>query len=206
MHRQEAGSSRPAHTVLLQPHPPEDLLVYHLIAPNFRELLKSHECSDKNFVIATFFRDYLRATAPARTIHVVAPPTILTRGVGACKNRNNAEPFRILVLRQRLSIRLYALRRRDRYGSLLTFVIRLLLKNVAGTRTVTYTYVIVLAIRQRSLRCTSRSHAHHVHTSDQKSNHENIVPRKFGAIRYTSASRIQCIIARANLHVVAFRS
>ena len=25
---------------------------------------------DKNFVIATFFRDYLRAAAPSRTIHV----------------------------------------------------------------------------------------------------------------------------------------
>ena len=42
---------------------------------------------DKNFVIATFFeiRDYLCATAPARTSHVVAPPTILTHGIGACK-------------------------------------------------------------------------------------------------------------------------
>ena len=39
----------------------------------------------KIFVIAKFFRDYLRAAAPALTIHVVAPPTILTRGVGACK-------------------------------------------------------------------------------------------------------------------------
>ena len=102
---------------------------------------------DKNFVIATFFRDYLRTAVPARTIHVVAPPTILALGVGACKNRNNAEPFRILVLRQRLSIRLDALRRRDTYGRLLIFVIRLLLKNVADTRT----YVLVLAIRQRAL-------------------------------------------------------
>ena len=86
----------------------------------------------------------------APKIHVVAPPAILTRGVGTYKrkmNRNNAEPFRILVLRQRLSIRLDALRRRDTYGRLLIFVIRLLLKNVAGTRT----YVLVLAIRQRAL-------------------------------------------------------
>ena len=30
---------------------------------------------DKNFVIATFFRDYCRTAAPARTIHIVAPPT-----------------------------------------------------------------------------------------------------------------------------------
>ena len=35
---------------------------------------------DKNFVIATFF-----VTTSAQTIHVVAPPTILTRGIGACK-------------------------------------------------------------------------------------------------------------------------
>ena len=27
-------------------------------------------------MIATFFRDYHRAAAPVRTIHVVAPPTI----------------------------------------------------------------------------------------------------------------------------------
>ena len=40
---------------------------------------------DKNFVIATFFLDYLHAAMPARTIHVVVPPTILTHGVGACK-------------------------------------------------------------------------------------------------------------------------
>ena len=55
--------------------------------------------------------------------------------------------FRILDLRQRLSIRLDALRRRDTYGRLLSFVIRLLLKNVVGTRT----YVLVLAIRLRAL-------------------------------------------------------
>ena len=99
---------------------------------NFVKLLKNHmnvNFRDKNFVIATFFRDYLRTAVPARTIHVVAPPIILTHGVGACKrkiNRNNAEPFRILVLHQRLSIRLDALRRRDTYGRLVTFVIRLL--------------------------------------------------------------------------------
>ena len=41
---------------------------------------------DKNFVIATFFRDYLRAAAPERTIPL---PTILiaTHGVGACKRK-----------------------------------------------------------------------------------------------------------------------
>ena len=37
------------------------------IAPNFR---------DKNFVIATFFRDYHCAAASVRTIHIVALPTI----------------------------------------------------------------------------------------------------------------------------------
>ena len=84
---------------------------------------------DKNFMMATFIRDYLRAVVPMRTIHV-ALPTILTRGIGACKrktNRNNAEPFR-----QRLSIRLDALVG-DTYRRLLTFVICLLLKNIAGT-------------------------------------------------------------------------
>ena len=110
---------------------------------NFREIAKNHmnvNFRDKNFVIAKFFHDYLSTAAPALTIHVVTPPTILTRGIGACKNRNNAEPFRILVLHQRLSIHLDALHRRDTYGRLLTFVIRLLLKNVAGTRT----YMLVL--------------------------------------------------------------
>ena len=58
---------------------------------------------DKNFVMAAFFRDYLRAVAPAWTIHIVAQPTILTHGIGASKrkaNQNNAEPFRVLVLRR----------------------------------------------------------------------------------------------------------
>ena len=36
---------------------------------------------DKNFVIATFFF----VITSARTIHVVAPPIILTCGVRACK-------------------------------------------------------------------------------------------------------------------------
>ena len=40
---------------------------------------------DKNFVIATFFHDHLHAVAPAQTIHVVTPPTILTCGIEACK-------------------------------------------------------------------------------------------------------------------------
>ena len=59
---------------------------------NFREIAKNHvnvNFRDKNFVIATFFRDYLRTAAPSRTIHVVAPPTILTCGVGACKRKTN---------------------------------------------------------------------------------------------------------------------
>ena len=49
---------------------------------NFREIAKNH--MNVNFMITTFFRDYLRAVAPARTIDVVAPPTILTHGVGVC--------------------------------------------------------------------------------------------------------------------------
>ena len=42
---------------------------------------------DKNFVIATFFRDYRCTEAPMRTVHVVAPPTIFICGVGleVCK-------------------------------------------------------------------------------------------------------------------------
>ena len=36
---------------------------------------------DKNFVIATLFCDYCRIVAPTRTIDVVAPLTILTRGI-----------------------------------------------------------------------------------------------------------------------------
>ena len=46
---------------------------------NFREITENPIIEifrDKNFVIATFFRDYRRAAAPVRTIHVVAPPTI----------------------------------------------------------------------------------------------------------------------------------
>ena len=158
----------------------------------FREIAKNHTnvyFRDKNFVITMFFCDYLRAAAPARTIHVVAPPIILTHGVGACKrkiNRNNAEPFRILVLRQRLSIRLDALRRRDTYMRLLTFV--------------------RASARYPPARASARCTAQHVATPtmsilnfreenfhDQKSNHEiheNIVPRKFGAIRYTMCTGI----------------
>ena len=48
----------------------------------FREIAKNHmnvNFRDKNFVITMFFRDYLHAAAPAWTIHVVAPPTIITR-------------------------------------------------------------------------------------------------------------------------------
>ena len=54
---------------------------------NFHEIAKNHmnvKFHDKNFMIAKFFRDYLCATAPTLTIHVVAPPTILTRDIGAC--------------------------------------------------------------------------------------------------------------------------
>ena len=36
---------------------------------------------DNNFVIATLFRDY-HITQPSQTIHIVAPPTILTHDVG----------------------------------------------------------------------------------------------------------------------------
>ena len=55
---------------------------------NFCEIAKNPmnvNFRQKNFVIAKFFRDYLCAAAPVLTIHVVASPTILTRGVGACK-------------------------------------------------------------------------------------------------------------------------
>ena len=51
----------------------------------FREIAKNHlneNFCDKNFVIATFFRDYRRSAALAWTIHIVAPPTNLARGIG----------------------------------------------------------------------------------------------------------------------------
>ena len=60
---------------------------------NFREIAENHmnvNFRDKNFMIATFFRDYLRATAPTWTIHVVA---LLTCGIGAC----NCEEKRIAI-------------------------------------------------------------------------------------------------------------
>ena len=53
---------------------------------------------DKNFMITMFFCDYLRAMAPAQTIHVVAPPKILTRARGIELAIDNNEQFRILVL------------------------------------------------------------------------------------------------------------
>lgn len=71
-----------------------------------------------NFRDCYVFRDYLHAAAPARTIHIVAPPAILTHARGTGLDLDNDEPFRIPVLRQRI--------RRDTYGRLLTFVIRLL--------------------------------------------------------------------------------
>jgi hypothetical protein len=49
------------------------------VVQKFRETAENpmnENFRDKNFVIATFFRDYCRAAAPVRTIHVVAPPTI----------------------------------------------------------------------------------------------------------------------------------
>ena len=54
---------------------------------NFRKIAKNHKnvnFRDKNFVITRFFHDYLCAAAPVRTIHVVAPPIILTHvhGIG----------------------------------------------------------------------------------------------------------------------------
>ena len=125
---------------------------------------------------------FMFTAAPIRTIHVVAPPTILTRGVGleVCKCEEKK------VLCQRLSIRLDALHRRDTYGRLLTFVIRL---PPWRERTCTRTFMYVFIFRQ----CATQ----HVATPtitlnfrDQQSNHEiheNIVPQKFGAIRYTSS-------------------
>ena len=66
------------------------IIIYH-IAPNFVKLLKSHECNflDKNFMIATFFCDYLRAVVSAQTIHVVTPPIILTCGFGLVSVKRN---------------------------------------------------------------------------------------------------------------------
>jgi hypothetical protein len=49
------------------------------VVQKFRETaenLMNENFRDKNFVIATFFRDYRRVAAPVRTIYVIAPPTI----------------------------------------------------------------------------------------------------------------------------------
>jgi hypothetical protein len=49
------------------------------VVQKFCEIAKNpmnEKFRDKNFVIATFFRDYRRVAARMRTIHVVAPPTI----------------------------------------------------------------------------------------------------------------------------------
>ena len=51
----------------------------------FREIAKNHmnvNFRDKNFMIAINVSFVITS---ARTIHVVAPPTVLTRGIGACK-------------------------------------------------------------------------------------------------------------------------
>ena len=51
---------------------------------NFRDIAKNHmnvNFRNKYFVIATFFF----VITSAGTIHVIALPTILTRGIGACK-------------------------------------------------------------------------------------------------------------------------
>ena len=53
--------------------------------PNFGGSRLSKNHMNVNFRDRYVFRDYLSAAAPARTIHVVAPPTIFMRGVGACK-------------------------------------------------------------------------------------------------------------------------
>ena len=107
--------------------------------------------------------------------------------------RNNNDPFQIPVCRQRPSIRPDALHRRDTYGRLLTC---LLWKNTCSlfaslvpSRSACYSAharcapcaaqhvpmpTIILIFREENFR-------------DPKSNHEiheNIVPRKFGAIRY----------------------
>ena len=47
---------------------------------NFREIPENpmiENVRNKNFMIATFFHDYHHAAAPVRTIHVVAPITIV---------------------------------------------------------------------------------------------------------------------------------
>ena len=46
---------------------------------NFRDVAKNpmiKNFHDKNFVIATFFRDYHHAAASVQTIHIITPPTI----------------------------------------------------------------------------------------------------------------------------------
>ena len=46
---------------------------------SFLEIAKSPMNHDKNFMIATFYRDHCHAETPVRTIHVVALP-IIARG------------------------------------------------------------------------------------------------------------------------------
>ena len=65
---------------------------------NFREIAENHmnvNFRDKNFVIATFFRDYHYTVVPVRTVHIVAPPTIFTRGIGleVCKCEEKRDIF-----------------------------------------------------------------------------------------------------------------
>ena len=57
----------------------------------------------------------------------------------------------------------------------------------------THTYMLTIHQRTLCVRCTACSHAHHIlnfceeNYHDQKSNHkihENIMPQKFGTIRY----------------------
>ena len=96
---------------------------------------------------------------------------------------------------QRLSIRLDALHRRDTYGRLLTFVIRLPSQK-EHTRTHTFVHVLVI-YQHTSTRCATL----HVATPtiilnireeifcDQRSNHEihkNIEPQTVGAIWYAA--------------------
>ena len=53
------------------------------MAQNFHEIAENpmnENFRDKNFVIATYFREYRCAVVPVWTIHVVTPPTISARG------------------------------------------------------------------------------------------------------------------------------
>ena len=134
-------------------------------------------------MIATFFRDYRRTVAPVRTVHVVTPPTIFTCGVGleVCRYEEKRDIFS-----SNSALRFWQ------------FTCSLCCAGYAYVHVHTRTYTCSLVASSCAAMHTAHSHAHHntkfceENFHDHKSNHEihkNIVPRKFGAIRYSCLPR-----------------